>query len=165
MIEIGSLTTAFQSAAYSRKINVFSMFLGGLGKTAYEIKRKNWKLFLVIAVHYILTNIFMIYRILRHVKPLEIYSARAVGRKLGQASDCGFSGSLCSVIVSDGLYLFWMHGGAENIRDSLGAARPSQRQIRKDFFYSGRLQYGGYCGLYPFVPVCGRNCGGLCSPV
>ena len=27
MIEIGSLTTAFQSAAYSRKINVFSMFL------------------------------------------------------------------------------------------------------------------------------------------
>ncbi|ERI73665.1 glycerophosphoryl diester phosphodiesterase [[Clostridium] symbiosum] len=45
MIEIGSLTTAFQSAAYSRKINVFSMFLGGLGKTAYEIKRKKLEAF------------------------------------------------------------------------------------------------------------------------
>ncbi len=84
MIEIGSLTTAFQSAAYSRKINVFSMFLGGLGKTAYEIKRKNWKLFLVIAVHYILTNIFMIYRILRHVKPLKFILPGLLGENWGR---------------------------------------------------------------------------------
>ena len=84
MIEIGSLTTAFQSAAYSRKINVFSMFLGGLGKTAYEIKRKNWKLFLVIAVHYILTNIFMIYRILRHVKPLKFILPGLLGESWGR---------------------------------------------------------------------------------
>lgn len=84
MIEIGSLTTAFQSAAYSRKINVFSMILGGLGKTAYEIKRKNWKLFLVIAVHYILTNIFMIYRILRHVKPLKFILPGLLGENWGR---------------------------------------------------------------------------------
>lgn len=70
----------------------------------------------------------MIYRILRHVKPLKFILPGAVGRKLGQASDCGFSGSLCSVIVSDGLYLFWMHGEQRTFRDSLERSKDLLRE-------------------------------------
>lgn len=84
MIEIGSVATAFQAAAYSRRINVFSMILGGLEKTSYEIKRRNWEIFLVIAVHYILTNIFIIYRLLCHVKPLKFILPGLMGESWGR---------------------------------------------------------------------------------
>lgn len=84
MIEIGSLTTAFQAAAYSRKINALSIFTGGLAKTAYEVKRRNWKLVLVVFIHYILINIFIIYRLLCHVKPLKFILPGLLGESWGR---------------------------------------------------------------------------------
>lgn len=71
MLEVGGVMTALQAASLSRRINFFAIITGGIAKTAREIRHRNWKVFVVVAIHYILTNIFLIYRLLSHVKPIK----------------------------------------------------------------------------------------------
>lgn len=71
MLEIGCLVTAFQAAALSRKIHALAIFTGGISKTAAEIRRGNFKWFLVAAVHGCLIHLFFFYRLLCHVKPVK----------------------------------------------------------------------------------------------
>ena len=47
-LETGCLLTLFQGAAYFRKLSVGEIFLGGLSKLSDEIKKKNWRLGLLI---------------------------------------------------------------------------------------------------------------------
>lgn len=69
--ETGCLITAYQGAAYHRKVSVFAMFAGGLGKAWDEIQKRNWKLLLVILVNQVLLQLVIMYRIFTHVKPMN----------------------------------------------------------------------------------------------
>lgn len=123
MLEIGSLTTAFQAAAYSRKINVFSMFLGGLLKTAREIRRRNWKLMLVVFTHYILTNIFIIYRLLCHVKPLKFILPGLLGESWGRLLIALFVAACILLSIPTAFICFGCLVEQRSFRDSLDRSR------------------------------------------
>ncbi len=70
-VENGSLLTAFQGTVYLQKVSPYEMLIGGIQKTADECRKKSWKLFLVLVGKYVLENLFMLYRILSHVKPVN----------------------------------------------------------------------------------------------
>ena len=50
-IEAAGLLAAYQAAALSRKMSAFSMFAAGIRLTVSEIRKRNLRLFLVLAVH------------------------------------------------------------------------------------------------------------------
>lgn len=70
-VEIGSLITAYSSAAYSLRLNPLDIFVGGVQNLIDEIKRRNIKLIGVIFVEVALLNCYFIYRVLTHIKPLN----------------------------------------------------------------------------------------------
>lgn len=98
MIEIGGLMTAFEAAGYSRKVNVLTMALGGLDRTVQEIRRKNWKLFLVLSIHYLLTNAFLCYRLLCRIKPLKFILPGLLHESWGRLLIVVFA--MCCILVS-----------------------------------------------------------------
>ena len=70
-IEAAGLLAAYQAAALSRKMSAFSMFAAGIRLTVSEIRKRNLRLFLVLAVHGLVLHSFLIYRMLCHVKAVK----------------------------------------------------------------------------------------------
>ena len=70
-IEAAGLLAAYQAAALSRKMSAFSMFAAGIRLTVSEIRKRNLRLFLVLAVHDLVLHSFLIYRMLCHVKTVK----------------------------------------------------------------------------------------------
>ena len=70
-IEAAGLLAAYQAAALSRKMSAFSMFAAGIRLTVSEIRKRNLRLFLVLAVHGLVLHSFLIYRMLCHVKTVK----------------------------------------------------------------------------------------------
>lgn len=98
MIEIGGLMTAFEAAACSRKVNVLAMLWGGLERTVQEIRRRNWKLFAVLSIHYLLTNAFLGYRLLCRIKPLKFILPGLLNESWGRLLLIGFAA--CCILIS-----------------------------------------------------------------
>ncbi|MDO4268413.1 MAG: glycerophosphodiester phosphodiesterase [Eubacteriales bacterium] len=71
MLETAGLITAFQGSAYYQKLTPFHMLWGGLGKVAEEIRRKNWRLLLLVSVQYCFANLLFAGRAVTHVKPVN----------------------------------------------------------------------------------------------
>lgn len=92
VIEVGGLMTAFEAAACSRKVNVLAMLLGGLERTVQEIRKRNWKLFAVLSIHYLLTNAFLCYRLLCRIKPLKFILPGLLHESWGRLLLIGFVG-------------------------------------------------------------------------
>ncbi len=88
------------------------MFAAGIRLTVSEIRKRNLRLFLVLAVHGLVLHSFLIYRMLCHVKGGQIYPSGASGGELGAAftgwRDCWRG---CD-FTSDDFYLFWLYAGA-----------------------------------------------------
>ena len=70
-IEAAGLLAAYQAAALSRKMSAFSMFAAGIRLTVSELRKRNLRLFLVLAVHGLVLHSFLIYRMLCHVKAVK----------------------------------------------------------------------------------------------
>lgn len=70
-LETGCLLTLFQGAWYFQRLNPLEILIGGFLKLYDEIRKKNWQLFLLILAEYVLSNLYLIYRVLTHVKPLN----------------------------------------------------------------------------------------------
>ncbi len=83
MLEAGCLVTAFQAAARARRMSALSIFLGGLSKTAEEVRRGSWPWFLVAAVHSCLIHLFLLYRLLCHVKPVRFILTALMSERWG----------------------------------------------------------------------------------
>lgn len=71
LVEIGGLITAFAGAAYYLKLPWTEILSGGIRKLADEVRRKNFMLIPVALVYYFLMNLYVIYRVFTHVKPLN----------------------------------------------------------------------------------------------
>ncbi len=71
LLEAFALITAFQGSACQQRLSPFSIFWHGLQKAAEEISRGNWRLGMVILVHYLLVNLLLIARCLSHIRPLN----------------------------------------------------------------------------------------------
>ncbi len=82
-VEIGALVTAYQGTVYLRKVPPYEMLAGGLHKVADECGKGNWKLFFLLAGNYILVNLFLLYRVLSHVKPVNFVMEELLGTRFG----------------------------------------------------------------------------------
>lgn len=70
-VEIGALLTAFHGAAYSRQVSLPGMLIGGVMKVRDEAGRRNWQLLIIVLIDYVLTHLYLIYRVLAHTRPLN----------------------------------------------------------------------------------------------
>lgn len=71
VLEIGGLITVYSGAAYSLCIPFGEIFLEAARKVADEVKRGNVQILLVGLANYVLVNLYYLYRVLSHVKPLN----------------------------------------------------------------------------------------------
>lgn len=106
MLEIGSLITMFEGAAYFQKVGFMEAMFGGLKKLMDECKRRNYRLLLLTMIYYLLTNLYLVYRILTHVKPLNFVlseMAKQPVTRLGMVILVIF----CVMIAAPGIYTFY----------------------------------------------------------
>lgn len=104
-LETGCLLTLFQGAAYCRKLDVAEIFFGGFSKLADEIRKKNWKLGLLILANYGISNLYLIYRILTHVKPMNFVMSELFKQRWGKMAVLA-AVILLLLVVVPGLYTF-----------------------------------------------------------
>ena len=71
VVELGGLLTAYQAAAYSRRIDVVSIVRGAVGKAVDELSKRNWQLFLLALASYLMMNSMVLLRLLTRVKPVN----------------------------------------------------------------------------------------------
>ena len=71
LMEIGGLITVYSGAAYSLCLPFGEIFLGAARKLADELKHGNFRLFIIGLANYVLVNLYYLYRMLSHVKPLN----------------------------------------------------------------------------------------------
>ena len=71
MIEAAGLSGAFQAAAYHRKLSALLIFEAGLVQLKEEAEKRNWKLFLMVFIQYFLFNMFFLYRLFSHMRPVS----------------------------------------------------------------------------------------------
>ncbi|MEY8354327.1 glycerophosphodiester phosphodiesterase [Lachnospiraceae bacterium 54-53] len=83
-LETGCLITLFQGACYSMRLKPWEIFAGGLVKLSDEIRRKNWRLGLLILANYTLSNVYLLYRLLTHVKPLNFVLSEVLKQFYGR---------------------------------------------------------------------------------
>ncbi len=81
-VEAGALLTAFEAAAYSRRVCPSEMLSGGLWKTAEELKKRDKRFFLLIGGGSLLIQAVPLHLLLSRIKPVnfvmeELFSLRA----------------------------------------------------------------------------------------
>lgn len=103
--ETSCLLTVYQAAAYYRKLDVAEILIGGFEKLADEVHKKNWKLGLFVLAGFGLMNLYLIYRVLTHVKPLNFVMSEMLKQLWGRAMIAGVILVLV-LVVFPGLYTF-----------------------------------------------------------
>ena len=85
VVELGGLMTAYQAAAYSRRIDVVSIVRGAVGKAVDELSKRNWQLFLLALASYLMMNSMVLLRLLTRVKPVNFVMAEIWSQRAGRA--------------------------------------------------------------------------------
>lgn len=104
-LETGCLLTLFEGAFYSRKLKPWQILTGGFFKLALEIRRKNWRLGLLVLADYGLVNLYLIYQMLTHVKPLNFVISEILKKPVGRVSLVLLLLFLLAVVIP-GVYTF-----------------------------------------------------------
>lgn len=71
VVEIGGLITAYQSAAYSMRVDSVYILKGALDKALDTFRGRNWKLLPLALADYVMMNCYLLLRILTKIKPLN----------------------------------------------------------------------------------------------
>ena len=104
-LETGCLLTLFEGAFYSRKLKPWQILAGGFFKLVLEIRRKNWRLGLLVLADYGLVNLYLIYQMLTHVKPLNFVISEILKKPVGRVSVVLLLLFLLAVVIP-GVYTF-----------------------------------------------------------
>jgi len=106
MLEAAGLITAYQGSAYGQKLSPLHILWGGLQKVLEEIRRKNVKLCGVLPVQYFLLNLFLIFRILTHLKPMNFVLLEMLRSPwaMGSLAVLGF---VCILIAIPTMFIFY----------------------------------------------------------
>ncbi|WP_124065787.1 glycerophosphodiester phosphodiesterase family protein [Clostridium sp. E02] len=86
LLETGCFLTLYQGTFYSRKLSFGEILTGGLIKLWDEIREKNWRLGLLVLAHYVWMNLYFIYRMFVHLKPLNFVMNEIFKQPWGSAS-------------------------------------------------------------------------------
>lgn len=143
-LETGCLLTLFQGAAYFRKLDMGEILAGGFSMLGDELKKKNWQLGLLILANYGIANLYLIYRVLTHVKPLNFVMSELMKQNTGRLAVC--AGVVLIVLaVVPGLYTFYACMiEQKNFRDGY---RRSRRLLKGHAIRTVTLLGGYYIGL------------------
>ncbi len=71
LFEIGGLLTAYQAAAYARRLDVLGIAGGALRKLRDELLKKSWQLLLLALANYLLMNSYFLLRIMTRIRPFN----------------------------------------------------------------------------------------------
>jgi len=105
LLETGCLITLYQGAFYFRKLNLWQILAGGLSKLLDEIRRINWQLGLLVLADYFITNLYLIYRVFTHVKPINFVTSELLRQPWGRVL-LAASTLLILFFVIPGIYVF-----------------------------------------------------------
>lgn len=105
MFEAGCLLTFYQGIYYTRKLTPWEILAGGFLKLLDEIRRKNWRLGLLILANSTFANLYLIYRFFSRIKPLNFVMSEVLGQTPGKVCLALFV-LLLLLIVVPGLYTF-----------------------------------------------------------
>lgn len=117
-VEIGGLITAYQGAVYLRKVPITEMLAGGLQKTAEECRKRSWKLFLVLAGEYLLSNLLLLCRVLSHVKPVNFVMEELLHTRFGFWGAAAGIGILAFCLISGIYTLYFSMAEQKSFTDS-----------------------------------------------
>ncbi|WP_277409622.1 hypothetical protein [Lacrimispora xylanisolvens] len=84
---------------------MWQILAGGLSKLLDEIRRKNWQLGLLVLADYFITNVYLIYRVFTHVKPINFVTTEILRQPLGRIALAAVI-LILLLIVLPGLYTF-----------------------------------------------------------
>lgn len=105
ILETGCFLTLFQGIYYTRKLKPWEILTGGLVKLWDEIRKKNWRLGLLVLANYTLANLYLIYRLFTHIKPLDFVMDEILSQPLGKVI-LTLAIMLLLAVVVPGLYTF-----------------------------------------------------------
>ncbi|MFT4107323.1 MAG: glycerophosphodiester phosphodiesterase [Lacrimispora sp.] len=104
-LETGCFLTLYQGAFYSWRMKPWEILAGGFSKLADEVQKGNWRLGLLILANYAFSNLYLMYRLLTHVKPLNFVLMEMLRQPWWRAALVIFL-ILLLVTVVPGLYAF-----------------------------------------------------------
>ncbi|MFR3730288.1 glycerophosphodiester phosphodiesterase [Lacrimispora sp.] len=84
VFETGCFLTLYQGSFYTRKLKPLEILTGGFLKLWDEVRKKNWRLALFILASYALANLYIIYRVFTHVKPLNFVMSQVLLQPWGK---------------------------------------------------------------------------------
>lgn len=85
VFETGCFLTLYQGSFYTRRLKPLEILTGGFLKLWDEIRKKNWRLGLFVLANYTLANLYIIYRVFAHVKPLNFLMSEVLLQPWGKA--------------------------------------------------------------------------------
>ena len=89
MFETGCFLTLYQGIFYTRRLKPWEILTGGFLKLWDEIRKKNWRLGLLALANYTLANLYIIYRVFTHVKPMNFVMSEVLGQMWGNIFEAG----------------------------------------------------------------------------
>ncbi|WP_367566748.1 glycerophosphodiester phosphodiesterase family protein [Lacrimispora sp.] len=104
-LETGCFLTLYQGSFYSWRMRPWEILAGGFSKLADEVQKGNWRLGLLILANYAFSNLYLMYRLLTHVKPLNFVLTEMIRQPWWRAALVLFL-ILLLVTVVPGLYAF-----------------------------------------------------------
>ena len=105
LLETGCFITLYQGAFYFRKLNLWEILVGGISKLYDEISRKNWRLGLFVLADYFLFNLYLVYRVFTHVKPINFVTSELLKQPWGRVLVAVFVFAVFLLVVP-GLYVY-----------------------------------------------------------
>ncbi len=119
VVELGGLITAYQAAAYSRRIDVVSIVRGAVGKAADELSKRNWQLFLLALASYLMMNSLVLLRLLTRVKPVNFVMAEIWSQNAGRAGLVAVTAGLVVIGIPTMLVFFACMVEQKRFRDGV----------------------------------------------
>ena len=83
-VETGALLTAFEGAAYSRRVRPGGMLWGGLRKTADELGKRNKRLFFLLGGGALFIQMVPLYLLLSRIKPVNFVMDELLALRAGR---------------------------------------------------------------------------------
>ena len=158
-LEAGCLVTAFQAAAESRRLSVLAIFQGGLSKTAAEVRRGGWPWFLIAAVHSFLIHLFLLYRLLCHVRPLKFILTAVMSERWGWLIPACVVALFIAIAVPTAFVGF---GCMVEQRSFKGSLKRSLELLRGNYVHTEQCFCAGGGGSFIYGGDCSDS--GVCGP-
>lgn len=149
MIEAAGLSGAFQAAAYHRKLSALLIFEAGLVQLKEEVEKRNWKLFLMVFIQYLLFNMFFLYRLFSHMRPVSFIMKELFGSVPGRYGMLLFIAG-CVVLCWGGIFTVQ---GCMIEQKSFDASYEKSRQLVKGRLKLTALPAAVYIGIIGTVSL------------